>query len=58
MFYYIGKKSEVVPHKRLITKIAQSFGGVIAGEKNGERGYMMTFVIAYLRVRNCIIFNL
>lgn len=28
-----------------------SFGGITAGERNGERGYMLTFVIAYIRVR-------
>lgn len=47
----LGKKSEVVSHKNRITKIALSFGGVTAGEKNGKRGYMLTFVIAYIRVR-------
>ena len=26
-------------------------GGVQAGGANGERGYMLTFVIAYIRVR-------
>ncbi|VVC42083.1 Hypothetical protein CINCED_3A021906 [Cinara cedri] len=44
-----GKKSEVVSHKNRIAKIAMSFGGVTAGERNGERGYMLTFVIAYIR---------
>jgi len=44
-----GKKLEVVSHKNRIAKIAQSFGGVTAGERNGERGYMLTFVIAYIR---------
>jgi hypothetical protein len=39
-------------HKNCIAKIAVSFGGVTAGERNGERGYMLTFVIAYIRVRN------
>lgn len=42
----------MVSHKNRIGKIAQSFGGVAAGERNGKRGYMMTFVIAYIRVRN------
>ncbi|KAJ8981180.1 hypothetical protein NQ317_017273, partial [Molorchus minor] len=32
-----------------IYKIAANFGGIPAGVKNGERGYMLTFVIAYLR---------
>lgn len=52
---FTGKQSEVVPHKDRIIKIAQSFDGVIAGEKNGERGYMLTFVIAYIRVRNSLV---
>lgn len=25
------------------------YGGIPAGEKNGERGYTLTFVIAYIR---------
>lgn len=41
-------------HKNRIAEIAWSFGGVTAGERNGERGYMMTFVIAYIRVKNNI----
>jgi len=48
-FIVIGKKLEVVSHKNRIAKIAQSFGGVTAGERNGERGYMLTFVIAYIQ---------
>lgn len=51
----LGEKSEVVSHKNRIAKIAHSFGGVMAGERNGERGYMLTFVIAYIRVRNNLI---
>ena len=30
--------------------IALASGGVPAGAANGERGYMLTFVIAYIRV--------
>lgn len=48
----LGKKLEVASHKNRIAEIAWSFGGVMAGERNGERGYMMTFVIAYIRVKN------
>ncbi|XP_050422434.1 alkyldihydroxyacetonephosphate synthase-like [Adelges cooleyi] len=44
-----GTRSEVDNHKNRIFQIAASFNGVIAGEKNGERGYMLTFVIAYIR---------
>jgi len=52
VFAVLGKKFEVISHKSRIAKIALSFGGVVAGETNGKRGYMMTFVIAYIRVRN------
>lgn len=45
----------MISHKNRIAKIAQSFGGITAGERNGERGYMLTFVIAYIRVRNNLI---
>lgn len=51
----LGKKLEVASHKNRIAEIAWSFGGVMAGERNGERGYMMTFVIAYIRVRNNVV---
>ncbi|VVC25824.1 Vanillyl-alcohol oxidase, C-terminal subdomain 2,FAD-binding, type 2,FAD-linked oxidase-like, C- [Cinara cedri] len=44
-----GKNLELNLHKDQIAKIAKSFGGMMAGEKNGERGYMLTFVIAYIR---------
>jgi hypothetical protein len=33
-----------------IYSIALKFGGIPAGETNGMRGYMLTFVIAYIRV--------
>lgn len=43
-------------HKKRISEIAKSYGGVIAGETNGKRGYMMTLVIAYIRViRNYVV---
>jgi len=31
--------------------IAAKFGGMPGGGANGERGYVLTFVIAYIRVR-------
>lgn len=49
--FVLGKRSKVVSHRSCIAKIAVSFGGITAGERNGERGYMLTFVIAYIRVR-------
>ena len=41
--------SEVAAHEKKIYDIAKSFGGVPSGETNGERGYTLTFVIAYIR---------
>lgn len=45
-----GDKKEVEQHEKKIYQIAAQFGGIPAGETNGERGYMLTFVIAYIRV--------
>lgn len=44
-------KKEVEQHEKKIYKLAANHGGIPAGEKNGERGYTLTFVIAYIRVR-------
>jgi alkyldihydroxyacetonephosphate synthase len=30
--------------------VAKKHGGIPGGEENGKRGYMLTFVIAYIRV--------
>lgn len=45
-----GDEDEVKINEKRILAIAKTFGGISAGENNGERGYMLTFVIAYLRV--------
>lgn len=45
-----GDKKDVEQQEKKIYQIAANFGGIPAGEKNGERGYMLTFVIAYIRV--------
>lgn len=45
-----GEKDQVEQQETLIYKIARDCGGIPAGENNGERGYMLTFVIAYIRV--------
>lgn len=50
-----GEKSDVDTNERKIYSIAKEFGGMPAGEVNGERGYMLTFVIAYLRVSSFIL---
>ncbi|XP_067015174.2 alkylglycerone-phosphate synthase [Anabrus simplex] len=44
-----GEKKDVELQERKIYNIASQYGGVPAGETNGERGYMLTFVIAYIR---------
>lgn len=41
--------SEVTAQEKKIYDIAKMHSGVPAGETNGERGYTLTFVIAYIR---------
>lgn len=45
-----GDTDEVNRHQKILNKIAEKFGGIPAGGTNGERGYILTFVIAYVRV--------
>ncbi|KAG8177710.1 hypothetical protein JTE90_008335 [Oedothorax gibbosus] len=44
-----GTKSDVENLERRIYAIAARYGGLPAGEDNGKRGYMLTYVIAYIR---------
>ncbi|XP_063235126.1 alkyldihydroxyacetonephosphate synthase isoform X2 [Bacillus rossius redtenbacheri] len=44
-----GEPHQVAQQETLIYALASQFGGIPAGEKNGERGYVMTFIIAYIR---------
>lgn len=44
-----GDTEQVAAQEKLIFKIAEKHGGLSAGPKNGEKGYTLTFVIAYLR---------
>jgi alkyldihydroxyacetonephosphate synthase len=44
-----GNKEDVASHEIKLYSIAKQFGGLPAGEENGEKGYMLTFAIAYLR---------
>jgi len=44
-----GTKEETMSQENQIYSIAKKFGGLPAGEENGEKGYMLTFAIAYLR---------
>ncbi|CAG5125360.1 unnamed protein product, partial [Candidula unifasciata] len=44
-----GTKEEVAAQEKRVYEIASKFRGIPGGADNGERGYMLTFVIAYLR---------
>ncbi|KAL3272801.1 hypothetical protein HHI36_014261 [Cryptolaemus montrouzieri] len=44
-----GEEKQVKEQEQEVYSIAAKFAGLPAGEANGERGYMLTFVIAYLR---------
>lgn len=45
-----GEAEDVKRQERLINQIALKHSGIAAGAENGERGYVLTFVIAYIRV--------
>lgn len=47
---YEGEESDVAHQEKLVDEIAKRYGGIPAGAENGERGYVLTFVIAYIRV--------
>ncbi|KAL7024101.1 hypothetical protein ACKWTF_012903 [Chironomus riparius] len=44
-----GDKEEVDRQEKLIYEIADQYSGLKAGETNGQKGYVLTFVIAYIR---------
>ncbi|KAF8793986.1 Alkyldihydroxyacetonephosphate synthase like protein [Argiope bruennichi] len=44
-----GDKYDVECLEKSIYSIAVNYGGLPSGEMNGKRGYMLTFVIAYIR---------
>ncbi|CAD7012813.1 unnamed protein product [Ceratitis capitata] len=44
-----GEEEDVRRQEVLIYEIAKQFKGFPAGGQNGERGYILTFVIAYIR---------
>jgi len=44
-----GTKAEVAAQQRRTNAIAKKHGGLAGGSANGERGYQLTFGIAYLR---------
>ncbi|XP_055377747.1 alkyldihydroxyacetonephosphate synthase isoform X2 [Condylostylus longicornis] len=44
-----GESEDVKRQETLIYEIAKKYNGFAAGGQNGERGYILTFVIAYIR---------
>ncbi len=44
-----GSRREVETQERATLRLAQRFGGLAAGAGNGQRGYQLTFGIAYIR---------
>jgi alkyldihydroxyacetonephosphate synthase len=44
-----GSREEVEFQESVFYRIAKAHGGMKAGAKNGERGYQLTFSIAYIR---------
>ena len=44
-----GSRGNVQRLEESVYRIAGAHGGMVAGEANGQRGYTLTFVIAYLR---------
>lgn len=44
-----GSRAEVAHQRRLIARLARQVGAVSGGAANGERGYLLTFGIAYIR---------
>lgn len=44
-----GTRREVENQKNIIFSLAKTYGGMSGGSSNGQRGYMLTFGIAYIR---------
>jgi len=44
-----GSAAEVRAQERTLRRLAKQHGGMWAGPENGERGYQLTFAIAYIR---------
>ena len=44
-----GSEDEVATQERAVYRLAARHGGTKAGGENGERGYQLTFAIAYIR---------
>ena len=44
-----GTAAEIALQEKVVAGTAKRFGGIQGGAGNGERGYMLTYAIAYLR---------
>lgn len=44
-----GSAREVAAQRRHVSAIARKFRGISGGSSNGQRGYMLTYAIAYIR---------
>lgn len=44
-----GTKQEITDRQQNIYALAKQFQGLAAGAENGQRGYRLTYAIAYLR---------
>jgi len=44
-----GKKRDVYREEAITFKIAAKHSGIVAGAENGKNGFILTFVIAYIR---------
>ncbi len=46
---YEGSASHVRHQEKRVARLTRQFGGLAGGAENGERGYQLTFSIAYIR---------
>jgi alkyldihydroxyacetonephosphate synthase len=46
---YEGSKAEVEAQQKHVGALAKKYGGLAGGSANGQRGYQLTFGIAYIR---------
>jgi len=46
---YEGSAAEVAYQEKVVNATAKKHGGISGGASNGERGYMLTYAIAYIR---------
>lgn len=43
-----GSKEEVTYQEKNIYALAKKYGGIVGGSSNGQRGYLLTYTIAYI----------